>query len=56
MNVSRPYFSMSPQGACKKLGLGTRLQHQWLLKSDSLLIAVKEMIPVVLAAVLWGQT
>ena len=32
------------------------LQHQWLPKSNSLSIAVKEMIPVVLAAALWGQT
>ena len=25
MNVSRPYFSMRPQGAHEKFGLGTRL-------------------------------
>ena len=32
------------------------LQHQWLPKSNFLSIAVKEMISVVLAAALWGQT
>ena len=32
------------------------LEHQWLLKSDSLSIAVKEMIPIVLEAALWGHT
>ena len=32
------------------------LQQQWLPKPDSLSIAVKEMIPVVLAAALWGHT
>lgn len=32
------------------------LQHQWLPHADNLSIAVKELVPVVLAAATWGHT
>ena len=46
VNVSRAYFSTSPQGAREKLGLGTRLLCSPILRSAPYLRGVHEPFPL----------
>ena len=53
MNV---WSDASGSWGCGALSQSQWLQHQWLPHSDHLSIAVKELVPVVLAAATWGHT
>ena len=50
------YSDASGSWGCRAISINSWLQHQWLpSRADTLSIAIKELVPIVMAAIEWGR-